>query len=132
MKTPGRRFWIELIALTIGIACIIALCIATLSMAAGSTADPQAADPMQPEQTAVTQAPSAKLRDVPLQTYEGMISDSRCGAKHEPSIAKNASDCARICVRGGAQFTLINGERTYILDGDKMLLKRVAGRRATI
>ena len=61
-----------------------------------------------------------------------MVTDSRCGAKHSADMGKTASDCARQCVRGGAAFALVDGDKTYRLDGDAVLLKRVAGQRARI
>jgi hypothetical protein len=61
-----------------------------------------------------------------------MVTDSRCGAKHSPGIAKNASNCVLICVHGGAKFALIDGDEVYILDGDVDQVKKVAGQRAKI
>jgi hypothetical protein len=68
----------------------------------------------------------------PQQTYEGMITDTHCGAKHDPSIARSATDCVRACVHGGAQFALVFGDRTYILRGDPAVFKRLAGERARV
>jgi hypothetical protein len=68
----------------------------------------------------------------PTQTYEGMITDTHCGAKHDPSIARSATDCVRVCVHGGAQFALVSGENLYILHGDPAVLKRLAGERARV
>ncbi len=31
---------------------------------------------------------------------------------------KTAGDCARMCVHGGAAFALVDGDKTYLLDGD--------------
>ena len=64
--------------------------------------------------------------------YEGMITDTHCGAKHDPSIARSATDCVRACVHGGAQFALVFGDRTYILRGDPAVFKRLAGERARV
>lgn len=61
-----------------------------------------------------------------------MVTCSRCGAKHSAVIAKNASDCVRICVHGGAQFALLDGDAVYILEGDLDQVKKVAGQRARI
>ncbi len=61
-----------------------------------------------------------------------MVTCSHCGAKHSPGIAMNASDCTRICVHGGANFSLIDGDALYTLKGDLEQVKKVAGQRATI
>lgn len=68
----------------------------------------------------------------PQQTYEGMITDTRCGAKHSVSIGKTASDCTRICVHSGEQFALIDGDQVYVLRGESSALKLVAGQRARV
>ncbi|GEM_PF-995834 len=70
--------------------------------------------------------------DLQTQTYEGVISDSHCGAKHSSEINKSAADCTRVCVHAGEQFVLIDGEAVYTLDGDPLALKRAAGERVKI
>src|SRR5258708_13572927 len=110
MKT--RHFWIEMISLCVAIACGLAFLIA-LGVAAVAAADPE------PGQA----AGSAQ------QTYEGMITDAHCGAKHLASMSKTAADCARSCVHAGSQFALVDGDKTYILSGAMERLKRAAGLR---
>jgi hypothetical protein len=61
-----------------------------------------------------------------------MITDAHCGAKHSAAIGKAAADCVRVCVHGGEQFALIDGEAIYLLDGDLVALKKVAGERVRI
>jgi len=118
MKTTGDRLWIQLVGLATAIACGLALLIATLGAAAN---------------VAVGAASSQRGEASPAdQTYEGLITDTHCAAKHKASIAKSAADCARVCVHAGAQFALIDGEKAYVLDGDLALLKRIAGQRARI
>jgi hypothetical protein len=118
MKTKANRFWIQIVGLATATACGLALLIATLgagaNVAAGGESS-QAADDSSG-----------------VQTYEGLITDTHCGAKHKASIAKSAADCARVCVHGGAQFALIDGEKAYVLEGDLAVLKRIAGQRARI
>jgi hypothetical protein len=65
-------------------------------------------------------------------TYEGMVTDSRCGAKHQSSIGKTATDCTRACVHAGSQFALVDGDNTYLLEGHPTELKQAAGLRSTI
>jgi len=43
-----------------------------------------------------------------------------------------AADCTRVCVHGGEQFALVDGESVYVLEGDLVALKRVAGQRVRL
>jgi hypothetical protein len=66
------------------------------------------------------------------QSYEGMVTDTHCGARHSAAIGMAAADCTRVCVHGGEQFALIDGDSVYVLEGDPEALKRVAGRRVRV
>ena len=114
-----NRFWIEVITLCAGVAFGLALALAFVGAAVvafGQTAGlPQSA--AQPDRQ---------------QTYVGMVTCSRCFAKHSAKIGATATDCARVCIRDGANFTFVNGDRTYFLEGDPAALKRVAGQRVQI
>lgn len=118
MKT--RHLWIEIVSVSIAIACGLALLIA-LAVAAVAAAEPE------PGQAA--RSPSSSPAE---QTYEGVITDVHCGAKHQASMSKSAADCARSCVHAGSQFALVDGEKTYILSGDMERLKRAAGLRVKV
>jgi len=61
-----------------------------------------------------------------------MITDTQCGAKHSAAIGKMAADCTVACMRGGGQCALVDGDTTYLLEGDPVTLKRVAGQRVRI
>jgi hypothetical protein len=113
-----RHFWIEIFSLSVAIACGLAFLI-VLGVAA------VAAEP-EPGQAAGSSSAPAE------QTYEGVITDAHCGAKHQASLSKNAADCARSCVHAGSQFALVDGEKTYILSGDMERLKRAAGLRVKV
>jgi hypothetical protein len=113
------RPWFGIVTLSFAIALASALVIGALGTVLGGA-----------ETSPPTQAsePSA----APQQTYEGMVTDSRCGAKHQSSIGKTATDCTRACVHAGSQFALVDGDKTYLLEGDPLTLKRAAGTRSTI
>jgi hypothetical protein len=121
----SNRFWIEIVGLGTAIACVLALLLATLGAAAASLAG-------QPELRPGESGQAKESAPAPQLTHEGMVTCSRCGAKHSAGLGKTAGDCTRQCVRGGATFTLLDGDTTYTLDGDLVRLKTVAGRRARI
>lgn len=113
-----HRFWMEIVLLGTVCACALALLIATLGVAAGA---------------ALAQAAPAQSNSVAgEQSYEGMVTCSRCGAKHSPALDQPATVCVRMCVHGGARFALIGTDSMYLLDGDVEALKRLAGQRARI
>jgi hypothetical protein len=118
-----QKFWIEIGLVGAAIGCTLALFMvnsgaATHSVSASSNSHEQAV----PATTAESE-----------QTYEGMISCSRCGAQHPAALNSSATTCVRSCVHGGESFALINSESTYyLLDGDLSVLKTLAGQRARI
>lgn len=143
MKTG--RFWVEIVALGTVIACALALVIATLGAAAvavgGHPKSEQAkseqakAEQTEAKQTAESSSAASLSLSLSLalqQTHEGMVTCSRCGAKHSAALGKSAVDCSLTCVRGGATFALLDGDKTYVLDGAPDRLKKVAGQRARV
>jgi hypothetical protein len=119
MKT--KRVWIEIVILGTAIACALALLFATLGAAAGVA---------EGEVSARQQAPAAPA--TPNQTYEGMVTCSRCGVKHSTALGHAAATCTRVCVHGGANFMLVDAHAAYLLEGDSNVLTRVAGQRAHV
>jgi hypothetical protein len=112
----NRYVWIEIILLGTAVALALALLFASLGAAAGVAVGKT--------------AQASPWTDA--QSFEGMITCSRCGAKHQPSLDRSASNCVRVCVHGGAAFALIDDESVYLLDGDVSSLKRLAGQRARV
>lgn len=107
-----RYVWLEIVLLGTAVAIALALVLATLGTAASQTAQ-------------VSSSTSA-------QSFEGMITCSRCGAKHQPALDRSASNCVRACVHAGETFALIDDDSVYLLDGDLGSLKRLAGQRAHV
>jgi hypothetical protein len=66
------------------------------------------------------------------QSFSGMITDSQCGARHDQSSGKRPADCARMCVRNGSKYMLVNGDQKNILEGNDAALDRLAGQRVTL
>jgi len=117
MKT-NHRVWIEIVTLGSAIAFALALLLATLGAAAGAATG---------DLGFLQAAPAATE-----QTYEGMVSCSKCGARHAAALDQTAADCVRICVHGGSSFALVSADETYLLDGDLNILKKISGQRARI
>jgi hypothetical protein len=62
---------------------------------------------------------SAGLAAVPAvaagtQTFTGKVSDTMCGAKHKEGVPP--ADCVRACVKHGAKYALVVGDKVYTLD----------------
>jgi hypothetical protein len=65
-------------------------------------------------------------------TFNGMITDSFCGARHMRKSHENSAECAHTCVRRGAGYVLVDGNRRYQLTGGNDALERLAGQRAIV
>ena len=120
MKIAKLQFWIEMVAVTSAIACVLAFFLATLGAAAG-VAYPSP----DPGQTAPAYA-------APPQSYEGIVTDTHCGAKHSAAVGMAAADCTRLCVHSGESFALVDGDKSYKLNGQMATLKRLAGVRVKV
>lgn len=109
------------------VACVLALLLATLGAAAGAAASDDNGTGQQ------TQAQPPQTEGVQAQeVFDGMVTCSHCGARHSAALNRSASNCVRICVHGGSSFALVDDESIYILQGDAILLKKLAGQRAEI
>lgn len=68
------------------------------------------------------------------QTFVGEVSDAACGVHH--MMEGSAADCTRTCVRQGAKYVLVVGDKVYTLDATaKAALERLdalAGQKAKI
>jgi hypothetical protein len=68
------------------------------------------------------------------QTLTGQVSDAMCGARHEEST--NPAECTRGCVKHGANYALVVGDKVYTLQtSDKAALDsldKLAGAKATV
>ncbi len=65
------------------------------------------------------------------QNFSGVITDDHCGAKHQ-LLDRSSAACTRICVTKGARYVLVNGDKTYVLQGDIVKLNRLAGERVNV
>lgn len=67
-----------------------------------------------------------------LASFSGLVTDSYCGARHRRHSNLTPEDCARVCLRNGASYVLVDGDRRYKLSGDEESLNKLLGTRATI
>ncbi len=109
-----------MLALTSAIACALALLLATAGSVAGAVGIEQ--QPSQPAQSTPDKA----------QSYEGIVTDSHCGAKHSASVGMTAADCTRVCIHSGEHFALVDGDKAYKLEGGMDALKQSAGQRVKV
>lgn len=114
-----NRVWVEILALGTAVACAVALLVVTLATPIGIVGGESAFAQTEP-------APSGQ------QIVEGMLTCSRCQARHSASLGKNAADCVRACAHMGAGFMLLDGEKVYQLEGDPNVFKQLAARRVQV
>jgi len=115
MKT--HRVWFEIVILGTGIACALALLLATFAAVADAAAS----------QVQRQQASRSTQR-----AFEGMVTCSRCGARHSAARGQAADACVRVCVHDGGSFALVDSDSTYTLEGDLVVLKKFAGQRVRV
>lgn len=120
-----HRLWLEILSFGIAVAFGFALLVATFTAFAGALQGDSSAAPVSPTSVAVSHVASEKA-------FEGMVTCSRCGAKHSTKVDQNAEVCVRVCVHGGASFALLSGDAVYVLEGDLVELKALAGQRVRV
>ena len=122
-----RRPWLALLAdcilLALGTALAFAIVLAGASIALAGHHNGQAE-----AQTVLAPAPTPPDGV----TFTGMVTDSECGARHVRNSQRNSVECIRACVRKGATYELVDGDRKYTLLGNESALAAVAGERANI
>ena len=107
---------------------ILALLIGTPRVTAGAGAVPGSeSESGRPAQPSPIQSSA-----IPSQTYEGIITDAHCDAKHSATVGMAAAECTRVCVHRGEHFALVDGDKTYTLEGNDTALKRMAGQRVKL
>jgi hypothetical protein len=150
----AQRSWLSLVTfcavtgLLVALGSAILLAGASLAFAVAQPTPSANASPMtsavqiveQPAAAQTTVDGHARITAHPIddsgagsgQTFAGMITDSRCGARHRMNSGKTSAECARSCVRHGAHYVLVDGEKVYALEGYPEQLEKLAGERANI
>jgi hypothetical protein len=122
-----RSSWLSLIGscvlMAVGAAVAFAIIVAAGSAALADRQNPDSEAPGQ--QQAISPAS-------PGESYEGVVTDSHCGARHIRNSRLNPTECARLCVRQGARYVLVDGNRRYKLVGSQEALEKFAGQRIRV
>jgi hypothetical protein len=120
MRKIKLRLWAEILPVVCALACGTAILLAARSNYAGPTS------------TTPQQTESGHASATPTETFNGIVTDTRCGAKHSSKVGLSAADCTRACVHAGEHFALVDGEKAYTLEGDPAALKHLAGDRVKV
>ena len=133
----NTRSWLVLVSFCATTAVVVALGMAiffagvTLAFAVVRTVAPAAVgDQLKLE--AVNGSAAEEEPPAAGEAFSGLVTDDRCGARHDMGSDKSPSECAKACVRNGAKYALVDGDRTYTLEGDAEQLGKVAGLRVTV
>jgi hypothetical protein len=118
-----NRIWLELVTVCAVAALILALGLAMLGVSA-AVALAQGPDS--------SNIPAEKFQAGGEQTFSGVVTDSMCGAKHNTSMDQSAARCTKMCLKKGASFALVDGDKLYKLSGGDEYLDKVAGERVKI
>jgi hypothetical protein len=113
---------------TLGAALAFAAIVAGASVALAGRQYSEAQENSLIAQNAASPAPNLQAST----TFNGMITDSYCGARHLRGSHQSPAECARACVRKGASYVLVDGDRRYRLAGGDDMLSRLAGQRANV
>jgi hypothetical protein len=137
VRVKTSRSWFQLIAFSATIALLVALSMAiffagaTFAFALARTVEQPVANLANEASAAVAnQVQSAD--PVSTQTFNGVITDDRCNARHDMGSDKSPSECAQACVRNGAQYALVDGDKSYVLHGDLQELAKYSGLRVNL
>jgi hypothetical protein len=126
-----HRSWLSLLGFCAGLVLAASLAFATIVAGASVALADHRADVASGDD-APQLAPAAPSAQPNSASFSGMITDSRCGARHMRSSGRSASECARACFRQGASYVLVDGDRRYTLVGGESELSKLAGERANI
>lgn len=118
-----NRFWLELVTLCAIASLGLALGLATVGVSAvlafAKNRSPQS-------------VPAENYQAAEQQSFSGVVTCSICGAKHDKRLKQSAAGCTKICLKKGASFALVDGDKVYRLQGSDEYLDKIAGERVSI
>ena len=110
-----RDLWFHTIGLSVSVAVLFAVIIALLTATAV---------------LAFSQKDSPDSK--PVQALTGVLSDSRCMGHHPSASKMTSADCTLFCIKQGASWALVDGDRIYTLKADSPSFNRLAGQRVKL
>ena len=128
------RSWFRFLAIAAPAALIAALAIAmfvaraSVNSDTGQRMESRVAD----LGNSAASVPHTAIRPVATRTFRGVITDDRCGARHDMHSGKTPSECIEACLRRGANYILVNGDKTYRLAGNPDQLSTFSGTRVKL
>jgi len=131
----GKRSWFRILALCGSTSLLVGLGIAvfiaggTVVLAVRGSAPPVADDA---GQTAASEQATLEGSSASGEVFAGLITDDHCGARHDMGSGKSSAECARACVHNGAKYALVNGDKSYALEGNGEEISRRSGQRVTL
>ena len=127
--------WFALVSFCAATAIVAALGVAiffasvTVAFAVARTVSPVVDNQ---RQEAVNESAAQEERSTVGEAFRGLVTDDRCGARHDMGSDKSPAECAKACVHNGAKYALVDGDTTYTLEGNGEELSRAAGLRAKV
>jgi hypothetical protein len=75
---------------------------------------------------------AASIASAATQSLTGIVTDDMCGRKHTMMPGKPDSECIRACVKAGAKYALLVGNKVYVLKGDAKQLDQFVGKKVKL
>jgi hypothetical protein len=75
--------------------------------------------------------PAFYMANAATQSFTGVISDSMCKQKHMMA-GKTDAQCTEECVKAGASYVLLSGDKVYTLNAKKGIIAPFAGKKVQI
>ena len=130
-----RRSWFRVLAIAAPAALIAAAAIAMFVARASVRSD---IGPRTETRVANLTNDAGSVRQTaagpPLRTqaFSGVITDDHCGARHDMHSNKSPAECIQACLGRGATYILVDGDKSYRLEGNADQLARFSGTRVTL
>jgi hypothetical protein len=75
--------------------------------------------------------PALRMANAAAQSFTGVVSDSMCKQKHMMP-GKSDAQCTEECVKAGASYVLVSGDKVYTLSAKKGLIAPFAGKKVQV
>jgi hypothetical protein len=105
----------------------------------GATVRSDSEQSMEPRPVYLGQQPGVTLASqteifpsVSTRTFSGVITDDHCAARHDRGSGMGASECTRVCVSRGSNYVLVDGDKSYRLEGNGSQLGIFSGTRVEL